>query len=349
MPETAALARDPRLPRHRGLYYGGAWHASTGGRAIAVIAPGDRRIARHRRSTRRPRTSIAPSPRRARRFRRGATRRRRNARRRSARPSAILREHADELAWLEALDTGNPFQAMRFDVEISADVHGLLRRSRHRDQGRHDPDRRRHAQLHAARAARRRRPHRRVQSSAALHRGQVRRAARRRQYADREAGRPDAAVVAAHRRALGRRVSRRACSTSSPADATRAPRWSRIPKVAKIGFIGSVAAGRAVMTGAARDAQGADARARRQERARSPAPTRRRPRSPTASCAGMNFRYVTGQSCNSTSRVYLHDANPRRDAGRDRQARGGAQGRAADRARHRESVASRARRSSTRR
>jgi betaine-aldehyde dehydrogenase len=23
---------------------------------------------------------------------------------------------------------------------------------------------------------------------------------------------------------------------------------------------------------------------------------------------GMNFRYVTGQSCNSTSRVYLHDS-----------------------------------------
>ena len=34
--------------------------------------------------------------------------------------AAILLQHADELAWLEALDTGNPFQAMRFDVEISA-------------------------------------------------------------------------------------------------------------------------------------------------------------------------------------------------------------------------------------
>ncbi len=32
-------------------------------------------------------------------------------------------------------------------------VHGVLRRARHRDQGQHDPDRRRHAQLHAARAA----------------------------------------------------------------------------------------------------------------------------------------------------------------------------------------------------
>jgi betaine-aldehyde dehydrogenase len=34
--------------------------------------------------------------------------------------AAILLDNADELAWLEALDTGNPFQAMRFDVEISA-------------------------------------------------------------------------------------------------------------------------------------------------------------------------------------------------------------------------------------
>ena len=32
-------------------------------------------------------------------------------------------------------------------------VYGLFRRTRHRDQGQHDPDRRRHAQLHAARTA----------------------------------------------------------------------------------------------------------------------------------------------------------------------------------------------------
>ena len=33
--------------------------------------------------------------------------------------AAILLANADDLAWLEALDTGNPFQAMRYDVEIS--------------------------------------------------------------------------------------------------------------------------------------------------------------------------------------------------------------------------------------
>jgi len=36
MLEAAAPALDLRLPRHRGLYYGGRWHDSDGGRTIAV-------------------------------------------------------------------------------------------------------------------------------------------------------------------------------------------------------------------------------------------------------------------------------------------------------------------------
>ena len=58
------------------------------------------------------------------------------------------------------------------------------------------------------------------------------------------------------------------------------------PKVAKIGFIGSVPAGRAVMSGAERDAQGADARARRQERAHRVRGRDAGRRSPKAWCAG---------------------------------------------------------------
>src|SRR5206468_5020123 len=77
------------------------------------------------------------------------------------------------------------------------------------------------------------------------------------------------------------------------------------PKVAKIGFIGSVAAGRAVMAGAAatlkaltlelggKNALIACADATPDEVAE-------------GVVRGMNFRYVTGQSCNSTSLVYLH-------------------------------------------
>jgi hypothetical protein len=57
----------------------------------------------------------------------------RNARRRSGfRPSCQL---ADELAWLEALDTGKSVQAMSHDVELSAETYGLFRGARHRDQG----------------------------------------------------------------------------------------------------------------------------------------------------------------------------------------------------------------------
>src|SRR5204863_6586863 len=78
------------------------------------------------------------------------------------------------------------------------------------------------------------------------------------------------------------------------------------PRVAKIGFIGSVNAGRAVMNGAS-----ATLKALTLELGGKNA---------LIACAdagvdevadgvvrGMNFRYVTGQSCNSTSRVFLHD------------------------------------------
>ena len=79
------------------------------------------------------------------------------------------------------------------------------------------------------------------------------------------------------------------------------------PQVAKIGFIGSVNAGRAVMQAASatlkaltlelggKNALIACADASPQEIAE-------------GVVRGMNFRYVTGQSCNSTSRVFLHDA-----------------------------------------
>src|SRR5204863_8561448 len=77
--------------------------------------------------------------------------------------------------------------------------------------------------------------------------------------------------------------------------------------VAKIGFIGSVAAGRAVMQTAGKTLKAltlelggknaliACSDAGIEEVA-------------DGVVRGMNFRYVTGQSCNSTSRVFLHDA-----------------------------------------
>jgi betaine-aldehyde dehydrogenase len=79
------------------------------------------------------------------------------------------------------------------------------------------------------------------------------------------------------------------------------------PRVAKIGFIGSVVAGRAVMKTASATLK--------------PLTLELGGKNALVACAdatpeevadgvvrGMNFRYVTGQSCNSTSRVYLHDS-----------------------------------------
>ena len=120
MPDNAGNSSDPRLPRHRELYYGGGWHESDGRAHDRGHGAGDRRIAgddgrRHRgRCRARRRGGEKGVPRLARYPRAGA--------RESDPPAAaaILLQNADELAWLEALDTGNPFQAMRFDVEISA-------------------------------------------------------------------------------------------------------------------------------------------------------------------------------------------------------------------------------------
>jgi betaine-aldehyde dehydrogenase len=77
------------------------------------------------------------------------------------------------------------------------------------------------------------------------------------------------------------------------------------PKVAKIGFIGSVNGGRAVMQGAS-----ATLKALTLELGGKNALVACSDANPAdvadGVVRGMNFRYVTGQSCNSTSRVYLH-------------------------------------------
>ena len=79
------------------------------------------------------------------------------------------------------------------------------------------------------------------------------------------------------------------------------------PKVAKIGFIGSVPAGRAVMSGAS-----ATLKALTLELGGKNALIACDDATPAEIAdgvvRGMNFRYVTGQSCNSTSRVFLHDS-----------------------------------------
>ncbi|MEO6749120.1 MAG: aldehyde dehydrogenase family protein, partial [Casimicrobiaceae bacterium] len=77
------------------------------------------------------------------------------------------------------------------------------------------------------------------------------------------------------------------------------------PRVAKIGFIGSVNAGRAVMKTASASLKALTLELGGKNALVACADA------PPAEVAdgvvrGMNFRYVTGQSCNSTSRVFLH-------------------------------------------
>ncbi|TMG79816.1 MAG: aldehyde dehydrogenase family protein, partial [Betaproteobacteria bacterium] len=116
----AEKALDARLPMHRGLYYGGAWHDSVGGRQASVVSPStgdslgttaDASSEDVDRAVKAARAAFAlwrdtPAQDRARAIRAA---------------SVILRANAEELAYLEALDTGNPLQAMLFDVGISAD------------------------------------------------------------------------------------------------------------------------------------------------------------------------------------------------------------------------------------
>jgi betaine-aldehyde dehydrogenase len=285
------------------LYYGGAWHASTGTREIVVSSPStgeslgvsvdataedvDRAVAAARAAFLLWRD--VPAQERAQTIRRAST---------------ILREHAQELAWLEALDTGNPYQAMVYDVEISANYMDYFAGLVTEIKGDTIP----------------------------IGPGSL-------NYTLREplgvvgrigafnhpllftAGKCGAPLVAGNTLVV------------KPADQTPltslriAELWEGVfppgvfnvvtggrdagaalvahPKVAKIGFIGSVNAGRAVMNGAS-----ATLKALTLELGGKNALIACADTTPAEVAdgvvRGMNFRYVTGQSCNSTSRVYLH-------------------------------------------
>lgn len=107
------------LPKARGLYWGGAWHpASTGatfttinpstGQALAQVNLGgaadiDAAVAAARQAF--PAWAATPPLARAAALREAARR---------------IRAHADELALIDAADCGNPVKAMRFDAEIAA-------------------------------------------------------------------------------------------------------------------------------------------------------------------------------------------------------------------------------------
>jgi len=113
---------NDRLPKNRALYYGGRWVESKAQKSIPVIAPAtgeslgnvidasaddvDHAVKAARGAFHAWRDT--PAQERAKAVRRAAQ---------------ILVANADELAWLEALDTGNPFQAMRFDDRLTYELH----------------------------------------------------------------------------------------------------------------------------------------------------------------------------------------------------------------------------------
>jgi betaine-aldehyde dehydrogenase len=303
MLQTAERTLDHRLPQHRGLYYGGGWHASFGGREIPIACPAtgeslgtavdataedvDRAVIAARAAFLLWRDT--PAQQRAKAIRKAA---------------AILRQHAEELAWLDALDGGNPLTAMLYDVEISADYMDYFAGLVTEIKG----------------------------STIPIGEGSL-------NYTLREPLGVVARIGAFNHPLLfvagkcGAPLAAGNTLIVKPADQTPlsalriAELWDGVfppgvfsvvtggrdagaalvahPRVAKIGFIGSVNAGRAVMNGAS-----ATLKALTLELGGKNALIACADAAPSdvadGVVRGMNFRYVTGQSCNSTSRVYLH-------------------------------------------
>jgi betaine-aldehyde dehydrogenase len=292
------------LPANRKHYYGGRWHASLDGSEMPVSSPatgetlGVASVAGAQdvgRAVDAAEKAFAgwrdtPAQERAERIREA---------------SAVLRKNAEELAWIDAMDGGNPFAAMLYDVEISASYMDYFAGLVTEMKGVTIPI-----------------------SSTVLN------------YTLREPLGVVARIGAFNHPLLfvaGKAGAPLAAGNTlimKPADQTPlsalrvAELWDGIfppgvfnvvtggrdagvalvdnPKVAKIGFIGSIAAGRAVM-----QAAGKSLKALTLELGGKNA---------LIACSdagidevadgvvrGMNFRYVTGQSCNSTSRVFLHE------------------------------------------
>jgi len=293
------------LPARRELYYGGTWHAPVSGALTEIENPAtgerlgtaalagaddvERAVAAAGAAF--PAWRDTPAQQRAKCIRAAA---------------AILNAHREELAWLDAVDAGNPLQAMLYDVDISVGYMeyfaGLV------------------TELKG--------------STIPIDPGTL-------NYTLREPLGVVARIGAFNHPLLfvGGKVAAPLAAGNTiiikPAEQTPlsalriAELWEGVfppgvfnvvtggrdagaalaehPRVAKIGFIGSVGAGRAVMRAAS-----ASLKALTLELGGKNALIACRDTSPeeiaNGVVRGMNFRYVTGQSCNSTSRVYLHEA-----------------------------------------
>jgi betaine-aldehyde dehydrogenase len=293
-----------QLPLERHHYYGGAWHASVGGAEMPVGCPatgeslGVASVAGAEDVDRAVRAAQAGYER----WRDTPAQERAACLRRAI---AAMRAHAEELAWIDAVDTGNPFNAMLFDVEISAGYMEYFAGLVTEMKGVTIPI-----------------------------------APNVLNYTLREPLGVVARIGAFNHPLLfvagkcGAPLAAGNALIVKPADQTPlsalrlAELWDGIfppgvfnvvnggreagaalvehRGVAKIGFIGSVAAGRAVMQAAGKSLKaltlelgGKNALIACEDAGIAEVAE--------GVVRGMNFRYVTGQSCNSTSRVFLHE------------------------------------------
>ena len=302
-------ARDPanafELPAQRAHFYGGAWHAPRSGAMLDVENPAtgeslgqvpngdaadvDRAVAAAAAAF--PAWRDTPAQTRARCLRDAA---------------AVLREHRDELAWLDALDTGNPLTAMRYDVDISVGYMDLFAGLVTEIKG---------ATIPIAGDV--------LNYTLREPLGVVARIGAFNHPLLFVAGKCGAPLAAGNTLVIKP-------ADQTPLSALRiAQLWERVfppgvfnvvtggrdagaalaehPRVAKIGFIGSVNAGRAVMRAASGSIKALTLELGGKNALIACADTT--PEEVADGVVrGMNFRYVTGQSCNSTSRVFLHDA-----------------------------------------
>jgi betaine-aldehyde dehydrogenase len=304
MPSRTVAVDLSKLPKHRELYYGGGWHSSASGRLTPVSSPStgdDLGFAADADATDVDRAVLAGHD--AFRTWRGTPAATRAKAIRAA--AQIMRDHAQDLAYLDALDGGNPLQAMLYDVEISADYMDYFAGLVTEMKGATIPV-----------------------APGVLN------------YSVREPLGVVARIGAFNHPLLfvGGKIGAPLAAGNTiivkPADQTPlsalklAELWRDVfppgvfnvvtggreagaalvehPKVAKVGFIGSIPAGRAVMRSAS-DRLKALTLELGGKNALIACDDTDPGEVADGVVRGMNFRYVTGQSCNSTSRVFLHE------------------------------------------
>ena len=113
------MTGDPRLPAHTDLWYGGAWHAPKAGRYVETIDPArDVPLARVAEADADDVAAAVAAAHAAFPSWRARKPGERAACMRAA--AQVLRDHADELALIDALDTGNPVAEMASDARVAA-------------------------------------------------------------------------------------------------------------------------------------------------------------------------------------------------------------------------------------